>query len=106
MALKLTPLGIVTKWLVLPIAIGCLGFYLIGPRVGEVAAKAATVPGLKSAVDRLKEVARKAKGVETNSAAERPVAPKSNGRGQAFMEMRENSKKLSAPTKDAVVDVP
>lgn len=104
MATKLTPLGIVTKWLLAPIAIGCLGFYLIGPRVGEVAAEVSTVPGLKSAVERVKELARKAKGVDTNAPDQDAGVVKSNVRGQAFKEMRERANATKTPVSKEPVD--
>jgi hypothetical protein len=33
MANRLTPLGMVLKWLIAPIAVGAIGYYLVGPRV-------------------------------------------------------------------------
>ena len=33
MANRLTPLGMVLKWLIAPIVIGAIGYYLVGPRV-------------------------------------------------------------------------
>lgn len=33
MANRLTPFGLVLKWLIIPIAVGAIGYYLVGPRV-------------------------------------------------------------------------
>lgn len=33
MSNRLTPLGMVLKWLIAPVAVGVIGYYLVGPRV-------------------------------------------------------------------------
>lgn len=33
MASRLSPLGIVVKWIVVPISLGAIGYFLVGPRV-------------------------------------------------------------------------
>lgn len=38
---KLTPLGVIAKWLAVPALCGALGFYVIGPRVTQVAPRLA-----------------------------------------------------------------
>ncbi len=39
MADKLTPIGVFTKWVVAPVAIGLVGYYVVGPRIGGSTSK-------------------------------------------------------------------
>ena len=41
MADKLTPIGVLTKWVVVPVAVGLVGYYVIGPRIGGSVSKKA-----------------------------------------------------------------
>ena len=48
MATRLTPLGLILKWLIVPAALGTAGYFLIGPEIGknETAIKAAQRVGI------------------------------------------------------------
>jgi hypothetical protein len=50
MASRLTPLGILLKWIVVPASLGAIGYFLVGPRVDS------QVP--KEIKDRMLEVSR------------------------------------------------
>lgn len=42
MAGRLTPLGVFLKWVVVPISLGAVGYFLVGPRVDSKVAKEIT----------------------------------------------------------------
>lgn len=42
MAGRLTPLGVFLKWVVVPVSLGAVGYFLIGPRVDSKVAKEIT----------------------------------------------------------------
>jgi hypothetical protein len=46
MAGRLTPIGWIAKFIVVPAALGALGFYVIGPRIGAIKPAAKVLPGL------------------------------------------------------------
>jgi hypothetical protein len=41
MAVELTPFGKFTKWVIIPVTVGLIGFYVTGPRFGSRIAKKA-----------------------------------------------------------------
>lgn len=43
-ARALTPLGVAAKWLVVPVALGAIGYFLLGPRLGGVVTPSAKTP--------------------------------------------------------------
>jgi hypothetical protein len=66
---KLTPAGAIGKWVLAPIALILIGYYLIGPRIGKTAVKPP-----KSQAD-TSTVAPTPSGTETDT---RPTAPDVN----------------------------
>ena len=101
MAIKLTPLGIISKWVVIPIVLGVAGFYLIGPRIGEVASTVKKVPGLGSAVEHLRRAALQAKGQDVNDPTDENIAPKPNDRSKAFKELRDRARGSHGSNQDS-----
>jgi hypothetical protein len=62
MANRLTPLGLVLKWLIAPVAVGTIGYYLVGPRV-----ESKVTPEL---LDKVRSVS----GIKTEKSEEKPEA--------------------------------
>lgn len=66
-ARKLTPLGIVVKWIVVPAALAALGYYVVGPRLGEQPVKAKAPEAAPKGQVRSQEIKAKPPEVEVAS---------------------------------------
>ncbi|CAN5409144.1 hypothetical protein BH11ARM1_BH11ARM1_15580 [soil metagenome] len=46
----LTPIGIITKWILLPVGLAALGYFVVGPNIGRDALKGVKVPANLQAI--------------------------------------------------------
>ncbi len=53
MALELTPLGKFVKWILVPVSLGAIGFYILGPKVGPVAESATKDARAKAVLNKI-----------------------------------------------------
>jgi hypothetical protein len=74
MAMELTPLGKLFKWIVVPLIAATIGYVLIGPRIGgKIVKKMRTLPGIGSALG------------QENAPVDQPATSK---RGKQFQNIR------------------
>ncbi|HWD38053.1 MAG TPA: hypothetical protein VG944_04340 [Fimbriimonas sp.] len=90
---RLTPLGLVLKWLIVPVLVGAIGYFLIGPRIGKRDLPADAPPSVPTqpVVD-----SRPATAPATNSvqAATAPVATPVHHRKRRRHKTEPNSVKI------------